>query len=221
MKILADGLLRTAGMMSSCIYLHNKKPEDKQKKLIIRARLKENVRFDEFLDAFPLEMNTGEEIKRFAASLKKEAIDEETINLFFGGDPHIEYAIRECEENLLQGDLRSLFIVFHVELPIEITETEGSLKGVYKNDPVEIFFDNLISLTEEFAIFRNMAVKKGSRVLVHYGSIVATDIDKKTEKRILKIQRENEVFAKALKDVKRMDCRRLAEIVQKIYAAKV
>jgi len=220
MKILAEGLLRTAGMMSSCIYLHKKEPEDKQKKLIIRARLKENIMFDEFLNAFPLEMNTGEKIKKFAASLKKVAIDEEVVDLFFGGDPHIEYAIKECE-NLLQGDLGSLFVVFHVELPVEITETEGSLKGVYRNGSVEIFFDNLISLAEEFAIFRNMTVEKGSRVLVHYGSIVAVNIDKKTEKKILKIQRKNKAFAKALKDVKRIDCRKLAEIVQRIYAAKV
>lgn len=220
MRILADGLLRTAGVMSSCIYLHNKKPEDKQKSIINRARLKENVMFDEFLEAFPLEMNTGEEIKRFAASLKKEAIDEETVDIFFGGDPHIKYAIKECEENLLQGELADLFLVFHVGLIVEITKTEGSLAGVYRNGPIEIFFDNLISLAEEFPIFRNTIVEKGSRAFIHYGSIVAVNLDKKTEKNILQIQLKNKDFAKALNNVKRIDCRKLVELVRRIYAAK-
>lgn len=217
MMITPKGLLQSVEMLTSCMYIHGKDINKEQRKIISAAMAKENTKLDDFLAAFPLEMDTGKAISLFSGVLGKNRIDEEVVLLFFGGPPHINYALGEIRLNGLTGKIADTFLIFHVPLAVTITDTTDSIWGTYKNGKAEISVRNIINLADEFKLFRNIRLKKGQKILVHYGAIVGTNIDPEIWDKITGLQQRNAAFMRACGNIKVINCREFAEITRKIY----
>jgi hypothetical protein len=217
MIITPKGLLQSVEVLTSCMYIHGKNINDEQRKIISAAIAKENTSLNDFLAAFPIEMDTGKAIASFSQILGKGKIDEEVVQLFFGGLPHIDYALKEIELNGPPVQIIDTFLIFHVGLPVVITDVYGSISGKYENDKIKIRVKNIVNLADKFNLFRDINLEVGKKVLIHYGAIVSTTINEENWDTILAFQKKNPIFKRACENTKIIDCEKFVEITRRIY----
>lgn len=201
MKLTQNGLALLAGIVRSCMAKRAEEVNCQQLAFSVNPKM---VSMEKFRQVFPLELETAERLILFSRNLKKENIDEEAVALFFGGEDHINYALKDIRDQGLRNGMAKIFLIFHMMLPVKITrEKNNSYTGLYVNQGIVIVFKNLQLIPcgdEQFEV--------GQSMFIHYGYIVRL-ANKKLCQAVLDEQSDNTRFIDACMRTYTIDCGKL------------
>ncbi|HPN96472.1 MAG TPA: hypothetical protein PLK35_01775 [Candidatus Moranbacteria bacterium] len=211
MFINPKAISKLSGIIFSCILKKDGRIDPGKIKFIKNAKNEGGIDFREFVKKIPLLEETCQELEFFSKDvLGKKEIDSEAVCAFFGGNPHLDYSIKNIKENGLGGDFFHLFLISHILLPVKVTKKGEAIFGEYVNGDLRVRFENLNLAKNHFK------VHDGQIVLVHYGFIVADSISLSNTEMLLEIQRQREEFVKACQAINNVDCKKLLQFFRLI-----
>ena len=202
-KITVDGLFLLERVVRSCVPTPNNGGMASRDYLIELVKKGQEISYESFLKGFPSQIcpvglyNVYDHLGSFASEKEVNEIDGEFVLNFFAGNQHIEraeYDVREEKIAEIIGKRYALKdFVSHVLLPVIVTEkSKEFFCAKYVNGHLSFPLKNLVAFPEE-----SYRIKVGDIVLVHYASIISSNIDYDMAQLIFAIQYENKEFMKA------------------------
>lgn len=200
-----SALWAVASMVRSCKNLTKTPLKKNQLYLLEILKQQADVPADDFLRGLPepeKDLVFGELVK-FAEANGIAEIDKKTVWRFFGGNEHIRKSAKEIKEDIADGayaaELEDKMLVAHTLLPVTIAANKPELVGFYVNEGLHIKVFPLHSYLGEAELL------VGHRVLVHFASIVDKVVTLELLQKLLKEQRENDLFKPAARKIKEID----------------
>jgi hypothetical protein len=159
-----------------------------------------DVEFLKFKAKLPLPDETYDQILQTAIQLNKTAIDDETLFVHFGAEPHFLKIIGQLDEYGLKGNFAEKMLFVHMLIPVTIIATQP-LSAEYHNGEIMVKVVNLVSM------LKGVRLEIGSRCLVHYASVISNDVPGAVERRLLDAQLNEPRFVAVCRKFKEIDYR--------------
>jgi len=193
--LTATAIRALCRIVLSCEVLHVKKDEQHEAFLVEAMKKRRPIRLAMLLSKFGKSIDLYAKLEEFTRDLGVEKIDSSVIYKFFGGQDHA---------NKIVGDLNSpdfpitaerakhklLFV--HMVIPVKISSTQPSIRGVYYNGDVTVHLQDLAS-------FKDDDFQLEQVVLTHFGLIIDSRPSEELVTFILKTQLGVDKFWEAVR----------------------
>lgn len=204
-----DGYFFTKGALASifavvvsCKQVMRTNLYPNQRYLIEQVKKRKDIEAADFLVGLPEKEKDKVfgAIFDFAKEIGAKRISKTVIWMFFGGQQHFEKSYGEKNELVEKRDLAeenaNTFLFSHMLLVVDITGVNGEkFSGVYRNNGREVIFRDLNLLNP------GLKVEKGSKVLVHFSSILDISVPADLEKYLMDEQKNIRRFMQACEEI--------------------